>query len=124
MSNISLDFVPMESLKKASMDERVNIILEKIKANKIIVLDSRFDPKEEAILIKKTMENVNKTFPGIELCSLSAKDLKKEENITQKIKNAILNLLMGGNRGITVIGPAKVIKQIKRDKEVINLLTK
>jgi hypothetical protein len=124
MNNLSLDFMQMDSLKTATMEERVNIILEKIKANKIIVFDSRFDPKEEAVLIKKTMENVNKTFPGIELCSLSSNDFKKEKGLVDKVKNAILNLIMGGNRGITVIGPAKVIKQIKRDEQVISLLTK
>lgn len=124
MNKLSLDFMPMESLRKSSLDERVELILEKIKDNKILVIDSRFDPRDEAVLIKKTMESVNKAFPGIELCSLSINELRKEDNLLLKVKNALLNLLMGGKRGITVIGPAKVIKQIKREKDMISLLTK
>jgi len=106
------------------MDERVELILKRIKEKKIIILNSRFNPQEEATLIQRTMENVNKSFPGIEICSLSASEMNKEEKLLTKVKNSIINLLSGGKRGITIIGPAKIIKQIKREPDRISLLTK
>jgi len=124
MSKLSLDFIPIETLSKATLDERVDMILKRIKDKKIIILNSRFDPKEEAILIKRTMESVSKSFPGIEICSLSASDMSKEERLISRLKNLVIDFLSGGKRGITVIGPAKIIKQIKREPDSISLLTK
>lgn len=121
---ISIDFIPMEHLSNATLDERVELIIKRIKEKKIIIINSRFKPEEEAVLIKKTMENINKSFPGIELCSLSTIELKQDNRLITRIRESIINLLTGGKRGITVIGPAKIVKKIKREPDHISLLTK
>ena len=124
MTKLSLDFIPTEQLNKITQEEQVNMIIKKIKDKKIIVINSKLNPKDEAILIKRTMENINKSFPGIEICSLSVNELNKNEKITVKIRESLINLLTGGKRGLTVIGPAKIIKKIKREPDHISLLTK
>ncbi len=121
MKKLSIDFIPIEVLKEAPLEKRVNMIIEKIKDNKIIVINSQFKPQEEAILIRRTMELINKTFTGIEICSLSVDENKGFFN---KLKSAVIRLLTGRKSGITVIGPAKAIKDIKREKNMINLLMK
>ena len=124
MSKLSIDFIPMEILSKSPLDERVEIILEKIKNKKIVVLNSRFDPKDEATLIKRTMESVNRSFTGVEICSLSSTELMGNTNWLAKLKESLITLLTGNKSGITVIGPAKIIRQIKREPDRISLFIK
>ena len=38
-------------------------------------------------------------------------------------RNAIFNMLLGDRQGMTIIGPASVVKEIKKDPNKIELLT-
>jgi len=116
--------MPIDKIKNAPMDKRIELIISKVKEDKIIVFNTLFKPEEEAVLIKKTMENVNKRFPGIEICSLSNNDLIKNASLLTKLRSFMVKLLTGSNQGITVIGPAKIIKKLKREPDSISLLTK
>ncbi len=109
---------------KVSAEERVNMILERIKNKKIIVLNARFDPRDEAALIKKTMESISKTFTGVEIASLSSSELLGDNSFFSRIKESVVNLLTGGRSGITVIGPARIVRQIKREPDRISLYLK
>jgi hypothetical protein len=60
-----------------------------------------------------------KNFKGIELAVIS--DTKK--TFWGKMKKGIINSLSGGDLGaITIIGPASVVKDIKRNPKKIELL--
>jgi hypothetical protein len=124
MSKLSIDFIPMEILAKSPLDERVELILEKIKNKKIVVLNSRFDPRDEAVLIKRTMESVNRTFTGVEICSLSSSELMGDNSWLARMKETMVNFMTGGKSGITVIGPAKIVREIKREPDRISLFIK
>ncbi len=121
---LSIDFMTIESLMQASQEERINLIIKKMKDKKIIVFNGQFDPRDEAALIEGTMKHVNKQFPGIEICSLSYEELNPNMSWPLKLKHRLIKLLTGGRSGITVIGPAKIIKEIKREPDRISLLTK
>ena len=76
-------------------------------------------------LIKKTMENISRIFRGIEIESLTAEELKGgHKNLVEKLRSKALDALMGRKRGITVIGPATIVKKIKKNPENISLWTK
>ncbi|HLE06576.1 MAG TPA: DUF2073 domain-containing protein [Candidatus Nanoarchaeia archaeon] len=124
MSKLSIDFIPMEILAKSPLDERVELILDKIKNKKIVVLNSRFDPRDEAVLIKRTMESVNRTFTGVEICSLSSSELMGDNSWLARMKETMVNFMTGGKSGITVIGPAKIVREIKREPDRISLFIK
>lgn len=124
MSKLSIDFIPMEILSKAAPDERVELILDKIKNKKIVVLNSRFDPKDEATLIKRTMDSISKSFTGVEIASLSSSELLGDNSWFARVKEGFVNFLTGGKSGITVIGPAKIVRQIKREPDRISLFIK
>ncbi len=123
-AKLSIDFIPIEVLMKVTAEERVNMILERIKNKKIIVLNARFDPRDEAALIKKTMESISKTFTGVEIASLSSSELLGDNSLLSRIKESVVNLLTGGRSGITVIGPARIVRQIKREPDRISLYLK
>ena len=61
-------------------------------------------------------------FSGIELAVISNTD-KNKLGFIGKMKSNIANKLSGGDFGaVTIIGPATVIKEIKRNPKKIELL--
>ena len=68
------------------------------------------------------MSNIDRRFKGIEICSIGDSE---NQDIIKKIKRGLAQLLLGvGASGLTIIGPASIIKEIKRDPDKIELLTK
>ena len=68
------------------------------------------------------MSSINRRFKGIEICSVG--DYSKEDWVN-KIKKSLAKMLLGVNAsGMTIIGPASIVKEIKRDPDKIELLTK
>ncbi len=120
-AKIDLEFIPFESLKSMALEEQVKFIIKKAKENKILIFDSQLTPTEEAKLISETMKHIDKKFSGIEICSLQ---MDKNNNFMDKAKSFIFRALTGKMRGTSIIGPAKIIKQIKRDPESISILMK
>jgi len=118
---VDLEFIPFESLKSMGLGEQVRFIIKKTKENKILIFDSQLNPEEEAKLISETMKHIDKKFSGIEICSLH---MEKNESFIDKAKSFIFKTLTGKMRGTSIIGPAKIIKQIKRDPESISIMMK
>ncbi|MFH1637786.1 MAG: DUF2073 domain-containing protein [Candidatus Woesearchaeota archaeon] len=119
---LTLQFVPYHEISPLTSAERVDKLLDIVKKNKIVLMQGKLKPSEETSLIQKTMENVSKDFKGIELCTISSE--KAERNVVQQMKSALAKVLLGGNEGITIIGPASIVKEIKRNPDKIELLTK
>jgi hypothetical protein len=84
-------------------------------------MQGRLRPEEEAGLIQKTMEQIDKDFRGIEVCTVYPEESKLES--LKQIRNEMFKLLLGNRDGITIIGPASVVKEIRRDPNKIQLLT-
>lgn len=122
IKGLSLQVLPYSEVKDMSISERVKKILNLVLGNKIVILHGRLRPEEEARLIEDTMAMVDhvKTFKGIELAVIEP-DMKKE-SFMSRMKYNMAKTLVGDNSAITVIGPAAVIKEIKRDPKKIELL--
>jgi hypothetical protein len=83
--------------------------------NTIIVVDAKLSPEEEAKLIQETMSLINEKFPGIELGSIALAQIK--DTSINKLKERFAEFLLGRKMGITIIGPAKIVKRIERHPE-------
>ena len=118
---LSLQVLPFSEMKDLSISERVRKILNLVLGNKIVILHGRLRAEEEARLIEDTMALVDhvKNFKGIELAVIEP-DMKRE-SVFFKFKHGIAKRLVGDNTAITVIGPASVIKDIKRDPKKLEL---
>ena len=61
-----------------------------------------------------------KNFKGIELAVISGNN---KSNLIQKARQNIANAISGGDLGaITIIGPATIVKEIKKNPRKIELL--
>lgn len=119
---LSLHVIPFSEVNTLTISERVKKILNLVLGNKIVILHGRLRAEEEARLIEDTMALVDhvRGFKGIELAVIEP-DMKKE-SIFGKVKYGLAKSLVGDNSSLTVIGPASVIKDIKRDPKKIELL--
>ena len=117
---LTLQFVPHHEIKDLSSVGRIRKLLNMAKENKIVLLEGRLKKDEEAELIKTTMEEINKTFKGIELAVVNPN--ASEDDIFNKLKTTLVSTLLGDKQGFTIIGPATVIKNIKRDPNKLQLL--
>jgi len=119
---LTLQFIPYSDIERLSGDERVEKLLTIVKEEKILLLEGKLRPEEEASLIKRTMEEISSTFKGIEISPLNV-SRKEDEDFFRKLKSRLIGLLLGNRQGLTIIGPATIVKEIRQDPDKIQLLT-
>ncbi len=121
---LTLSFIPYSEIEALKSGERIKKHLNIILSNRIIVLQGRLKPEEEARLIEDTMALVGhiKNFKGVELAVVTG----AESNLPfmSKIRRGIANALVGQRDALTIIGPATIVKEIKRDPRKIDILMK
>jgi len=119
---LTLQFVPYEEIEELSSSERIKKLLSSVKDDKIVVLEGRLKKEEETELIRRTMEEISERFKGIEL-SVIYPTRKKNTTFGRAIRNNLTGMLLGERQGLTIIGPASLIKEIRKDPDKIQLLT-
>jgi hypothetical protein len=120
---VTLQFIPISDVENMSSVGRIRKLLNSAKENKIVLMQGTLKKEEETELIKATMEEINKDFKGIELAVINPKENKKLTGF-KKFKSNIINALLGDRQGMTILGPASVVKSIKKDPNKIELFTK
>ncbi len=122
LKGLRLQVLPYSEVQELNIAQRVKKILGLVLENKIVILQGRLRAEEEARLIEDTMALVDhvKSFRGIELAVIEP-DLK-DQSMLVKMKHGIAKRLIGEGNSLTVIGPASIIKEIKRDPKKIELL--
>ncbi len=122
---LTLQYVPYAQIENLSHDQRINKLLELISENKIILIEGRLKKEEETELIARTMEEIGKSddndFKGIELSTIEPKKKKHDQEFFKKMREYFINMLLGDRNGMTIIGPATIVKEIKQDPEKIEL---
>ncbi|MEM2115717.1 MAG: DUF2073 domain-containing protein [Candidatus Woesearchaeota archaeon] len=111
MEKITLEFIPYSTLKRLSKEERLKKIIEKLKNEKILLIEGKLDNEEKKELIVQAMQSFNFKFKGIEIETIDY----SPENFADKIKYSFVNLFFKNKMGLTIIGPASVIREIKKD---------
>jgi len=90
--------------------------------NKIVILQGKLKPDQETRLIENSMTLIGniKGFQGIEVATISGENTG--ENLFEKIRYNLAKILVGEKDSITIIGPASIVKEMKRDPSQIELL--
>ncbi len=124
IKGLSLHLIPLSEIAEIGIADRVKRILSLVLGNKIVLIQGRLRAEEEARLIEDTMALVDhvKNFKGIELAVIEP-DLK-DKGMIFRLKQGIVKQLIGDNNALTLIGPASIIKEIKKDPKKIELMFK
>ncbi|MBW3011896.1 DUF2073 domain-containing protein [Candidatus Woesearchaeota archaeon] len=118
MKMLTLQYIPYAQIENLNSGQRISKLINIVKQENIVFLEGRLSKEEEADLIKRTMEQISSKFKGIEIATVypDKKDI-------HGLKKIFLNALLGNRQGMTIIGPATIVKQIKKNPEKIQLLT-
>jgi len=119
---VTFQFVPYQDIESLSSAKRINKLLNIVKENKIVLMEGRLKKEEEADLIEITMEEITPKFKGIEL-SVVYPD-KNKQDVLQKIRGTMASVLLGNREGMTIIGPASIVKKIEKNPNKIELFTR
>ena len=118
---LTLQFVAYSEIESLNTEERIQKLLGIVKNKSIVLMQGRLKPAEETRLIQETMEQINKDFKGIEICTIYPED--REMEAVRKIRKEFFRFVLGNRDGMTIVGPSSVIKEIKRDPNKIQLFT-
>ena len=123
-SSLTLQFVPYSEVERLDTVGRIKKLLKIVLQNKIVILQGKLKVEEEARLIEDTMALVGsiKGFKGIELAVLSPK--REDMPIVMRMRRQFARALIGEQDAITIIGPASIIREIKKDPSRIQVLLK
>ena len=119
---LTLQFIPYSDIEGVPLEQKIKKILGIVKEDKIIVMEGRLKKSEETELIKATMERIDNNFKGIEVSVIYPEN--RGDNLGRTLKNSLIGVLHGERQGLTVIGPATLIKEIKKDPDKIQLFAK
>lgn len=119
---LTLHFIPYAEIENLGSARRVKKILDIVKQDKIVLLEGRLKKEEETDLIEITMEEINNKFRGIEISVINPEN--KEDSLLRRMRKGFVNMMLGDRQGLTIVGPASIVKEIKKDPHKIELLTK
>jgi hypothetical protein len=107
---ISVNLVSRQKLDEFSSSEKLKFILKEVQKGKVLVLEHGLTPIEQTELIEHTMKEIKQdTFIGIEIEGYG----EDKSSFFQKILGVIKKPRM------TVIGPADLLKTIRKDSNMI-----
>ncbi|MBS3169670.1 DUF2073 domain-containing protein [Candidatus Woesearchaeota archaeon] len=119
---VTFQFVPYQDIETLTSAKRINKLMNIVKSDRIVIMEGRLRKEEEADLIEITMEEIGSRFRGIEL-SVIYPDKTKLDAL-QKLRGMFASFLLGNRQGLTIIGPASIVKRIEKDPDKIELFTK
>lgn len=119
---VTFQFIPFQEMDGLTSAKRINKLLNIVKNDRIVIMEGRLKKEEEADLIEITMEEIDGKFRGIELSVIYPE--KGSQDALQKIRESVTNLLLGDRQGLTIIGPASIVKRIEKNPDKIELFTK
>ena len=119
---VTFQFVPYSEMEHLASAKRITKLLNVVKENHIVIMEGRLTKEEEADLIEMTMGEIGPKFKGIELSVIYPE--KNKQDPMQKLKNAFTNMLLGDRLGLTIIGPASIVKKIEKNPNKIELFTR
>lgn len=122
MKGLTLHFMPYSEIANLDTVERIKKLLKIILDNKVVILQGRLRPEEEGRLIEDTMIMIGsiKGFKGVELAVISQDS--EDKSVFDKMKFGIAKALIGQQDALTIIGPASIVKEMKKDPKKLEVM--
>ena len=107
---ISVNLISRQKLEELSSNEKLDFILKEVQSGKVLVLEQGLTSMEQTSLIEHTMREIEQdTFIGIEMEGYN----EDRPTFLQKFLGKMKKPRM------TVIGPADLLKTIRKDNDMI-----
>jgi hypothetical protein len=118
---LTLQFMPYSEIVKLNTVERIKKLLGIALKGKVIVLQGRLRPEEETRLIEDTMIMIGnlKGFKGIELAVI---ENNEKRGLFGGLRKGLAKALVGQQDSLTIIGPATVVKEMKKDPRKLEVM--
>ena len=118
---LTIQFMPYSEIENLDSGARIRKILAVVLGNKLVILQGRLKNEEETRLIEDTMAMIGhvKKFKGIELATLNSSS--NGLGMVGKLKHGLAKAL-GAQEAITIIGPATIVREMKRNPRKIEIL--
>ncbi|WP_115864790.1 DUF2073 domain-containing protein [Halorussus litoreus] len=113
---VQIDLIGADRMANMAAMEKIRMILDGVRDNNIVILETGLSPDEESKLIEVTMTEISPDeFNGIEI-----ETYPRSETTDQ----SFLDRLMGNEstQKLTVIGPANQIETLHKDENLISAL--
>jgi hypothetical protein len=122
LRGLTLHFIPYGEIAGLDSLERIKKLLGIILDNKVVILQGRLRPEEETRLIEDTMIMIGniKGFKGVELAVISQHS--ENHSMFQRFKFGLARALAGHQDSLTIIGPATVVKEMKKDPSKLEVM--
>ncbi len=122
VNDLTIHFMPYSEIVHEDTTGRIKKILGIILQNKIIILQGRLKPEQEVRLIENTMTLIGNIpgFQGVEIATIDS----EHKGLFDKMRKNIARILVGENDAVTIIGPANLVKDIKKNPKKIELMLK
>ena len=119
---LTLQYIPYHEFAPLTLDDKLKKVLKSVKLDRIIIIEGRLNPVEESELIKRTMQQIDRKFKGIEIASVDY-DFENAD-LMEKLKKNLAHYLLKRKHVLTIVWPSTIVKEIRRDPGKIQLLTK
>lgn len=111
MNGLKMDFLSSDALHSQSSIEKVSMIVERVKRGDLVIIEGGLTPEEEAELIETTMREIDiENFVGIDIYTL------------EKDKRSLFGMSKKKIVGLTIIGPANVMKTVKKKSNFLSMI--
>lgn len=108
-----MDFLSSDAIESHSSMEKISMIIERVKEGDILVIEGGLSPSEEAELIETTMREIDvENFVGIDVYTL------------EKDESSFFGLSKKKTVGLTIIGPANVMRSVKKQSNFLSMIAK
>ena len=118
---VTIEFISREKLADKDFEQKLNLVLKKVKSNAVLVLEESWSPREKSNLIQTSMQEVDEDFPGVEFMGL-----EKDPSKINRAKRMVYNTIMNDEyrRGLTIVGNSRVMDKIKEERDSVSFLAK
>lgn len=111
MNGLKMDFLSSDALITQSSIEKVSMIVSRVKGGDLVIIEGGLTPGEEAELIETTMREIDiENFVGIDIYTL------------EKDKKSLFGFSKKKTVGLTIIGPANIMKEVKRKSNFLSMI--
>lgn len=119
-NNITVDIISETRLDKLATMEKIRLILDRVKEDKIVVLQGNLEPEEQSQLVQTTMSEISSDdpdgFKGLEI---------ETQNQEEQESGGLFSRITGNNKNtsapLTIIGPANRVEAVN-DQDIMSAI--